>query len=213
MSQAHIESARTSAESSEVFRQIVKVGKTIIPEFVITKDQENYYLNLFAYFTGAIDGDLDRTKGLLISGPVGTGKTISMKVMREMFRNFSYENTRYIVRDYFNEKVPGKVIDKYGRESFLKTTQGHLDKTKPITWYFDDFGLENTRARSYGNEQNVMEDIMLDRYDGFIAHGMKTYATTNLTVEMIEKFYGLRVRDRLRECMNYITLTGESKRK
>lgn len=88
-----------------------------------------------------------------------------------------------------------------------------LDKAKPWTWCFDDFGLEAVSVKNYGNEANILEEIMLDRYDLALSVGMKTYITTNLDVAMIEQNYGTRVRDRFRETMNVIKLTGETLRK
>lgn len=203
---------KNSDKIPELIQWITRRGVEIKPGFIILPEQEKYYLNLYCYCKG-IECEWDLKKGLLITGNIGTGKTLSMKIMRGIFKNFGIINTRYIVREYFAEKVPTKIIDKYGRESFKKNNNGHLDKGQPFVWCFDDFGLENVNVKNFGNEQNIMEEIFLDRYDMFNDFGMKTYATTNLTSQMIEDNYGKRVRDRLKECMNYVTLTGESKRK
>lgn len=58
-----------------------------------------------------------------------------------------------------------------------------------------------------------MLEILLDRYELFMSNGMITHLTTNLTPELIEQQYGNRLRDRLREMMNYITMPGNTKRK
>lgn len=205
-------SAPTLVEASEILNIVTAVGKEMNPGFMINAEQEFYYIDLFNYFRGA-DGRLDLNKGLLICGPVGTGKTFSMRLFQKMTRAFGIVTTRHIIRDYFAEKVPSTIIDKYGRESFYKSSMGVIDKKKPQTWCFDDFGLESVSVKNYGNEQNILEEIMLDRYDLALSCGMKTIVTTNLTPEMIEQNYGLRVRDRFRETMNYLTLTGETFRK
>lgn len=197
---------------SDLLNFICAEGKKIIPDFDITPDLEEYYINLFAYFKG-YERKFNPKKGLLICGDVGTGKTLSMQVMLKIFKNFRMVNTRYIVRDYFATKPPSSIIDLYGRDSFYRNPAGVLDRNRPKTICFDDFGLENVNVKNYGNEQNILEEIILDRYDEFRKCGMLTLATTNLSAEMIEETYGGRVRDRLREMMNYVTLTGESKRK
>jgi len=201
-----------SVKRSDLLNFICENGKQVIPNFEITPDIEEYYINLFSYFKG-YDREYDPKKGLLICGDVGTGKTLSMQVMLQIFRNFQIVNTRYIVRDYFATKPPAAIIDLYGRDSFLRNPAGVLDRSKPKTMCFDDFGLENVNVKNYGNEQNILEEIILDRYDEFRKCGMLTLATTNLSSKMIEETYGSRVRDRLREMMNYVILTGESKRK
>ena len=206
------ESEKISLKDFEIIEKVKKFGCEILPEFKVEKETEQYYIDLIKYFT-AKEGNLDPKKGLLICGNVGTGKTLSMKLMRHIFKNFNIINTRYVVRDFFAEEIPTKIIDKYGRNSYFKTPTGGFNKEKPITICFDDFGLENVNVKNYGNEQNILEEIILDRYDEYLAHGMRTFATTNLTAKMIEECYGSRVRDRLREMMNYVTLDGKSKRK
>jgi len=191
---------------------LTEVGKGLDPNFVIRTEQENYYLSLFDYFRG-YSGQLNLDKGLLVCGGIGTGKTFSFRLFQRISRTFGIVTTRHIVRDYFAEKVPSNIIDKYGRNSFEKTTAGQPNPNKPVTWCFDDFGLESVSVKNYGNEQNILEEIMLDRYDLALKCGMKTFITTNLTVEMIEQNYGSRVRDRFRETMNYLTLTGETFRR
>jgi len=210
--QERTEWEKTTLNRSEVFNYLHEQGNQICPEFVIDKEMEEYYFNLFSWFKGC-KGDFDINKGLLICGPIGTGKTLSMRIMQHIFKNFPIVNTRYIIRDFFAAEKPTFVIDKYGRHSYEKTTSGGINIDKPRLQCFDDFGLENVNVKNYGNESNIMEEIILDRYDEFLSRGMKTIATTNLDVDLIEECYGVRVRDRLRQMMNYITLEGESKRK
>jgi len=188
---------------------IREAGSSIEPYFTLNEDQEEYYLNLMAYFMDK-PRNLDRLKGLLILGTVGTGKTMSMEVMRKMFGGFQMANTRHIARDYAIDGL--KTIDKYGRESFGRTPAGVIDYKKPMKYCFDDFGLESTNVKVYGNVANIMEEIIHDRYEQFLKHGMMTYATSNLDAEQIKKYYGERTTDRLRQMMNVISLTGKSMR-
>lgn len=191
------------------FDKIQSIGKELLSDFDY-KLQEEYYINLYLYFSGSNEGKWDIKKGLLICGDIGTGKTLSIRVMQNIFRSFGIINSRYLVREYL---IDGIIIaERYGRHSF-KTKHLGIDKEKPITWCFDDFGIENINSKNYGNQINIMEEILLDRYDMFICHGMKTIITTNFNPELIEENYGKRVRDRLKETMNYITLTGQSLRK
>lgn len=209
-----IELPQTSQVHSElILNKIIEAGKSITSDFKIEEIQNDYYVNLYLYFANNYSCKWDLSKGLMICGNVGTGKTMSMTIMQKLFRNFAIVNTRYIIRDFLTEKLPMKVIDQYGRDSFKIAPGGNIDKTKPLIKCFDDFGLENINAKNYGNSQNVMEEIILDRYDMFVSYGMKTYATTNLNPEMIEECYGQRVKDRLKQMCNYVTLTGTSKRK
>lgn len=171
-------------------------------------EHTDLYEKLTEYFTSG------NTKGLLLVGSVGVGKTKAMDIYREILREhglgFRSISTRHLRREYAQDG--GQTIDKYGRNSFGRKA-GNLDKTRPVTWCFDDLGLEEQNAKNYGNDSNVMAEILLDRYEHFINHGMKTHATTNLDADNLGKLYGDRMRDRMREMFEVITITGESFRK
>ena len=195
---------------SKTKEQIERKGKEVEPEFVLLSEQEQYYINLYRYFAKD-GGEYNNEKGLLISGGVGTGKTLSMKVMQRIFGNFSVVSSRHIIREFMINGV--KVIDEYGRFSFTTNQHGNMDYNKPKHICFDDMLLEEANAKFYGNQQNLMAEILLDRYDMFHRSKMITYATTNSDMKTLEATYGVRVRDRVREMMNYIILTGNTFRK
>jgi len=123
-------------------------------------------------------------------------------------------DSRYVVRDFLLQGM--KAIDTYGRKSFYTRTSNNQeieDYTKPITYCFDDLGLEEINANLYGNKMSVMIDVMLDRYSMFKSHGMITHSISNLSIENISKLYGDRALDRFREMFNHIVITGKSLRK
>jgi DNA replication protein DnaC len=55
-----------------------------------------------------------------------------------------------------------------------------------------------------------MAEILLTRYDLFIAQNLITHITTNLSASEIEETYGNRVRSRMREQFNLIAFSNES---
>ena len=55
-----------------------------------------------------------------------------------------------------------------------------------------------------------MADILLARYDYYISHNMKTMLTTNYESLEIEQRYGIRVRSRLREMVNWIAFPAKA---
>lgn len=82
----------------------------------------------------------------------------------------------------------------------------------PAIYCFDDLGLESN-LKYYGNECNVVGEILLSRYDLFVSAGQLTHATTNLNSSEIEQLYGNRVRSRMREMFNLVAFTKEAKNK
>ena len=170
--------------------------------FKLHKEDRALLLILYCYFiqdqnAGAIIG-LDINKGLLISGPVGCGKTTLMNLMPSSnWNKIKYETipTRNIVND-FNE-AGFEVLEKY------KDTQDYC---------FDDLGLEPTGCHNT-KDCNVMEEILLSRYDLFKTNNVKTYITTNLNIKELEARYGSHFTSKLDEMFNLISFAKSSKDK
>jgi hypothetical protein len=73
------------------------------------------------------------------------------------------------------------------------------------------FGLQNLKY--YGNECNVMAEILLNRNDQYISRGTRSHLTTNLSASETETLYGNRVRSRMREMFNLMAFDKDSKDK
>ena len=155
-------------------------------------------------------GPLDLKKGILLLGNIGTGKTTLMNLIRQMERTryFHMVEARHIVREYQAEGAT--VIDKYGRGAMSQIRYGGGGKTL-YSFCFDDLGLEEVSSKLYGNQANVMEEIMQDRYS-LMDEGMITHAISNLDVEALKNIYGNRTIDRFKEMFNIVTLKGSSNR-
>lgn len=140
-------------------------------------------------------------KGILLSGPVGCGKTSLMHLMK-YFSN--HQQAIYILKPCrevsFEFNRDGyEVMNRYGRNSFAKSGQAEI----PRNYCFDDLGTENN-LKYFGNECNVMAEVLLTRYDLFVSCKLITHITTNLAASEIEKMYGNRVRSRMRELCNLV---------
>ncbi|WP_422351020.1 ATPase [Flagellimonas sp.] len=141
---------------------------------------------------------IDIDKGILLSGPVGCGKTSLMKLMKHMVphrRPYDVIPCRNIVFGF--NHVGYKVIGDYGNSQ---------------SFCFDDLGVEPVGIH-FGKECNVMGEILLSRYDLFTSHKRKTHATTNLNAQELEERYGNRVRSRMRQLFNLMAFDGNSKDK
>ena len=155
---------------------------------------------LVAYFlkdeTKTNEYGIDLTKGILLSGPVGCGKTTLMTLMKYV----ATHNNRFYLktcRDISFEFI------KEGYEIIHRYSRGSYSQTEYKNYCFDDLGVEQN-LKYYGNECNVMAEIILSRYDLFIARKVQTHLTTNLSASEIEKAYGNRIRSRLRGMLNLI---------
>ena len=181
-------------------------------EFVIDESNEYVCVLLIKYFMQDPEFEKYGTnysllKGILLSGPIGSGKTVLMKAFDNMLANIGYIKftytiipTRSIERDYIESG--NEVITTYGKKSYKSDNEQRI-------YCFDDLGLESGDSKYYGNQMSVMSEIFLDRYD----LGLLTHATTNLTTENLEKIYGERIRSRMSEMFNLVQLIGPDRRK
>ncbi|MDT0691067.1 ATPase [Salegentibacter mishustinae] len=134
--------------------------------------------------------ELDPAKGILLTGPVGCGKTSFLKLLRYLVphqKEYQVIPCRNIAFAFHH--LGYKTIEDYGNSSYL---------------CFDDLGVE-PEGRFYGKDCNVMGEILLSRYELFLNHKVRTHATTNLNAGELEERYGSRVRSRMRELFNLIS--------
>jgi hypothetical protein len=144
-------------------------------------------------------------KGILLTGPIGCGKTSLMSLLRllpQPANRFVIKSCRDVSFEFIQDGY--EVIQRYSNRSF----QNH----EPRTYCFDDLGTENN-LKFYGNECNVMAEILLSRYDLFISRKLITHVTTNLSASEIEATYGNRVRSRMRSMFNLISFDKTTKDK
>jgi DNA replication protein DnaC len=164
---------------------------------------------LIAYFLKdeqtAFQFGIDLTKGILLTGPVGCGKTSLMTIMKYLSRaeqKFIVKPCRDVSFEFINDGYG--IIHKYSK--------GKLYEADPKIYCFDDLGVENN-LKYYGNECNVLAEVVLSRYDIFITRKIPTHITTNLSASEIELHYGIRVRSRLRQMVNLIAFDKNTKDK
>ncbi len=147
---------------------------------------------------------IDLSRGILLTGPVGCGKTTLMALINLLApeeRKFTLKSARDIAFEF--DKQGFDLILKYSHRSYA------THSLKPKFYCFDDLGAENTILR-YGNECNVMGEILLSRYDLFSRQDLITHATTNLSATELEAHYGTRIRSRFREMFNLIAFPAQT---
>ena len=186
-----------------------------------TEDAKNKDLitSLSYYFTGnelfEKCGPKDKkpwslNKGLMLCGGIGTGKTTLMKGFNKNKRRcYTVVSCRHIASKY--AEMGADVLSEYSGKRYTVNSRDTFYQNE-IGFCFDDLGTEESK-KNYGNQANVMADILLNRYDNTNVPWHYTHATTNLTPEEIEEYYGTRVRSRLKEMFNMIAMTGEDRRK
>jgi DNA replication protein DnaC len=176
--------------------------------FKIHQNDYPIIYKLIAYFLKdeptCFQHEIDLNKGILLSGPVGCGKTTLMNLMKTL-TSIDYKFYIKPCRDISFEFIQDgyEIIQKYSKGK-------HYPDPKTIC--FDDLGTENN-LKYFGNECNVMAEILLSRYDLHTNKKIITHITTNLSASEIEAAYGNRVRSRLRAMLNLISFDKNTKDK
>lgn len=132
---------------------------------------------------------MDPSKGLLLTGPVGCGKTSIIKLLKYLVphqRPYEVIPCRNIIFAF--NHIGFKAIEDYGNSGFI---------------CFDDLGVE-PMGRFFGQDCNVVGEILISRYELMLRHKIRTHATTNLNAVELEERYGERVRSRMRQLFNLI---------
>lgn len=191
-----------------------KVEQKGIP-FSLDGDNHTVFKALCRYFCDydsfeKMGAGFSLKKGLMICGNVGRGKTTLMGLFRaNQKRSFKMISCRELA-----DRFVGEGHEMLHIWSKPIPVPRHIDNFyhTEIGVCFDDLGTESSK-KNFGNQVNVMENILMNRYDMGVMPYWYTHVTTNLSGDEIEEFYGTRVRSRMREMFNMLTLSGEDRRR
>lgn len=172
-------------------------GKQI--PYVIDDENKNTINQMLYYFNGMQQFKGDLSRGLIIQGNVGSGKSKLMQIFQLMsLRPFIYKPSRDVAWEYSTKGM--QELHAYGKGSVIVHGQERIYKT----YNFDDLGAERT-TKFFGQEANVMAEIIQARYELF-KDGLLTHYTTNLSRNEIYEMYGDRILSRLDETCNWLVL-------
>lgn len=150
------------------------------------------------------------SKGLLLTGNFGVGKTWFMQLFTQNQRQVYYIKNTKDIADEFMEYGEERMTEYVNvRVNAVNDTSLFLQKISGLC--LDDIGTEDIKNH-FGNKKNVIGDLFEKRYakgsTGVVFHG-----TTNLSADQLREFYGHRVVSRMREIFNFIEIIGDDRRK
>lgn len=169
-------------------------------DFVIDKNNEPMIEQLYCYMTNSSSFCGDLSKGIMLQGKYGCGKTI-------LLETYSLLHNHVAKRFFLNQPLFTFIKAVELQEQIVKQSAGAFAR-RPLI--IDEFGRESKTVQDYGNVSRPISELLSLRSDvGVVTHG-----TTNFTFATLvsDEFYGGMIGDRLKVMLNFITLNGESRR-
>ena len=194
----------SNAELANYFKL---ASDTLVPEgrtFVVDEENKEVINQLLYYFNRDTEFKGEHSKGIILCGNVGSGKTHLFKVFQLLaLKPIAMTTCRNVERRFHEKGYP--VLKDFA----FKPVSNGTDKFVPA-YCFDDLGAE-ANVKAFGNEVNVMAELIQDRYELWKSSGVVTHFTTNLTKSEISFRYGDRCLSRLQEMCTFVVLgTGEN---
>jgi len=177
------------------YEMYLRIAKSRIQNYELNEDESDQVKNLLNYFLYN-KGPYENSKGLMIRGNVGVGKTLCLKIIQQMIpmdRRYRFTSANQISINFESDSL------NYG---FFRNHD----------YLIDDLGTESA-ANIYGKKEEVLSSFILDLYNNYQNTNRKYHFTTNATGEDILNKYGERAFDRLTEMVTPISwASNDSKR-
>lgn len=199
-----------------MLKAVKTIGLSYDSRFVLDKDNTSVYMNLIYWMmndsrmeaidplTGKkIQGRLN--KGIYLAGNTGSGKTVAMHILRKLYALNCYKSfeDKPLV---WNERRADEITDYF-------SSNGQMDDFKRVPLLsIQDLGCEPQETVYMGNRVRVLQNLIEYRGD---RRDFVTMVTSNIPMghDDLRNRYGERATSRMMEMMNYLTLTGQDRRK
>lgn len=191
--------------------QMLASFREVEPLFLVDERNTRLLQALYRWVWCSTSSVLDPTKGLLLWGPVGVGKSVILKGLQ------IYESKINKACFGYTHPLLGFGFVSAAELSLLYTEKGieglakYTNRFTMTNLAIDEVGREPVEAKYFGTELNVIQMVLQLRYES--RRQVLTHLTTNLNPDRdFAAIYGSYIVDRLKELFNVIEIRGESRR-
>lgn len=184
--------------------------KEIEPRFTVDERNKAVLSAIYNWVCGN-KGVLDSSKGLLLWGDLGVGKSVLLRGLQR------YEGKINRMCFGCNNKKLGFKFTSAAEIALLYAEKGmdgiskFTDRERMGDLAIDEVGREPTDAKHFGTGINVIQTILQLRYE--VRREFITHMTTNLNPDTeFSAIYGDYIADRVKELFNVIEIKGETRR-
>jgi len=158
--------------------------------------------NLIRYFVNDASGEYPLHKGLFVFGAVGTGKTEIMQCVSRWA-----ESQKFGKAFVFTSMSATYTRAKQNPDYDPITQNVQFDRL------FDEFGRYSGNVLNFGNQIDLNEAIIEQRYERWQRYGQLTHFIANAKPNEVETMFSPMIFDRLRQMCVSVLFPGKSKRK
>lgn len=201
----------TKQDSKRFWRdELIKSMKEIEPLFTVDERNKAVLSAIYNWVWGR-QGVLDPSKGLLLWGDLGVGKSVLLRGLQKYEGKinrmcFGYNNSKLGFKFTSATEIALLYAEK-GMDGISRFT----DRERMGDLAIDEVGKEPTDAKHYGTGINVIQIILQLRYE--VRREFITHMTTNLDPNtQFSGIYGDYIADRVKELFNVIEIKGETRR-
>lgn len=195
---------------------IYNLAKSLEPRFEIKEHTKTALRLLLQYFTGNENfiteaeklgvKNASLSKGIMLIGGVGSGKTLMFDIFRIYTSEILHVNS-------FQKHISMNIVNNTNMKGIEYLDIFNVNDGRPITCYIDDIAGSNEVIKHFGTEINVIEQLLLTRYNIYKRYDKLTHTSTNKYPAELKEIYDGRVIDRMKEMFNFIELDAKSFRK
>lgn len=201
-----------SREQADIYwrNQLVASMQTISPVFMVDDSNRQLLKALYQWVWG-IPGVLDVSKGLLLHGSIGVGKSTLLKGLQ----NYAAKIARYCIGGAdagltFQFTSAAEIALQFAEKGIIGLSL-YTDRSCMHNLAIDEVGREPMDAKHFGTGINAIQTVLQLRYEQ--RYNFYTHMTTNLDPDKeFSQRYGAYIADRVKEMFNVVKIEGESRR-